>query len=378
MRTARLAATRLLAYLKMWRFAFHSKRRFRSDSRYDLSNVTKGFAPRLDQSSDDTPLLERICRAYTRAASRSQSEPAYYEPTEWWNEVRRGGLRPVMQALREENIGALGGMYANFFRDPCAAGLISPPYGMAKAYFHGPMRDVHRHCYMGDALYRIDYWRSQTGGRFELPALVGPEIGNPFGVFINNNLIPSGSEYQHYCAHKILDRLDAKPSVVCEIGGGYGGMAYYLLRDGGRLIYIDFDVPESIALASYYLSKAFPSFRFLLYGEKELTAGTLAASDVVLLPVFEMGKIPAGSVDLTFSSHTMSELSDNAMAEYLHHIGRMTRDYFLYFGDSRATKRMSRIGGGCLNLTEARSTGWSSYKAPNASEGEYFYQFVRN
>ena len=377
-RTAHVATIRLLAHINMRRFASHSQQHFRSDPRYDLKNVTEGFASRFVPSSGDTGLLERICRAYARTVSHPQSALACYEPTEWWKELRESCLGPVMRALQEGDVAALRTMYANFFRDRCATGLIGVPYGMVKAYFHGPGRDVHRHSYMGDALYRIDYWLSRTGGRFGLPDLAGPGVGDPFGVSIDGTLVRSGSEYQHYCAHQILSRLDTGPSVVGEIGGGYGGMAYYLVRDGGHLTYIDFDVPESIALTSYYLLKAFPSSRFLLYGEKDLTAEALAASDIVLLPLFEMAGMPAGSLNLTFSSHAMGDLSDRAMAEYLGVITRMTKDYLLYFGDSRAAVRLSNLGDGCLNLLEARSTAWNCHKTPKASEGEYLYQVGRH
>jgi hypothetical protein len=368
---------RLLAHIKMRRFATQSEQYFRNDLRYDLDNVTEGFASRLDCSSDDTDLLERICKAYVRTTSHPGPVRECFEPTKWWKELGET-LGPVRRALREGDIDALRAMYSNFFRDHCSAGLVGVPYGMAKAYFQGPIRDVHRHCYMGDPLYRIDYWLSQTGGRYGLSDLRGPEVGNPFGVSINGTLVRSGSEYQHYCAHMILSRLDAGRSVVAEIGGGYGGAGYYLLRDGGRLTYIDFDVPESIALASYYLLKALPSLRFLLYGERDLTSEALAAADVVLLPLFEMDRMPAGSLNLTFSSHVLGDLSDSAMAEYLGVITRMTQSHFLYFGESRAAERISNLGGGRLRLLEARSSAWNRHKAPKAPEGEYLYQLGDN
>jgi hypothetical protein len=373
-RTAQIATRRLVAHIDLRRFASHSEQHFRGDSRYDLKYVTEGFASRIDASTDDTSMLERICRAYARTVSHPDSALACYGPTEWWGELRQSCLGPAMRALREADIGALRTMYSNFFRDRCSTGLIGVPYGMSKAYFHGPMQDVHRRSYIGDALYRIDYWLSQTGGRFGLPDLAGPEVGNPFGVTIDGTLVQSGSEYHHYCAYKILSRIETTPSVVGEIGGGYGGMAYYLLRDGRRLTYIDFDVPESIALTSYYLLKAFPRLAFLLYGEKDLTVEGLTTSDIVLLPLFEMARIPAGTLTLTFSSHTFGNLSDVAMAEYIGAITRMTREYFLYLGDSRGAERLSSLGRGRFRLLEARSTGWNRHKAPKAGEVESFYR----
>jgi len=368
---------RLMSQVNMRRFAAQSRQHFRNDLRYDLNNVTEGFKPRLECSSDDSDLLERICKAYVRTSSHPGPVRACFEPTKWWKELGET-LGPVRRALLEADIDSLGTMYSNFFRDHCSAGLVGVPYGMARAYFQRPIPDVYRHSYLGDALYRIDYWLSQADGRYGLPDLKGPEAGNPFGVFINGTLVRSGSEYQHYCAHKILDRLDGGRSVVAEIGGGYGGAAYYMLRDGGRRTYINFDVPESIALASYYLLKAFPSLRFLLYGERDLTPEALAAADVVLLPLFEMDRIPAGSINLTFSSHVMGDLSESGMAEYLGVIARMTQSYFLYFGDSPAGVRLSKLGGEHFRLLEARSSGWNRHRAPNATEGEYLFQLDHN
>jgi putative sugar O-methyltransferase len=248
---------------------------------------------------------------------------------------------------------------------------------MFETYFEGPVRDVHCRSYMGDALYRIDYWISETSGRFELADLAGPQVGNPFGVVIDGVLVQYRSEYQHYCAHRVLSCLDGRSGAIAEIGGGYGGMAYYLLRDSRRIRYLDFDVPESLALASYYLLKAFPSARFLLYGERDLAAETLAAFDIVLLPLFEMARMPPGSLNLAFSSHVMGDLCDGAMAQYLHLIGRMTTDYFLYLGDSRAVARLNRLGSGRLTLLAGRSTGWNRHAAPEAEEGEYLYRLGR-
>ena len=362
----------------MRRFAARSERHFRGDPRYDLKNVTEGFSSRFDASSDDTALLQRICNAYARTVSHPDSAVACYEPTGWWKALRESSLGPVMQALAQSDISTLRMTYANFFRDRCANGLVGVPYGMANAYFRSGMQDVHRHAYLGDALYRIDYWISQTGGQFDLADLAGPAVGNPFGISIRGTLVRPGSEYQHYCAHEILKRLDRRPSVVGEIGGGYGGMAYYLLRDGWPLAYVDFDVPESLALASYYLMKAFPSRRFLLYGERELTVEALAASDIVLLPLFEMDRMPAGFLKLAFSSHTLGDLSDRAMAAYLASINRMTSGSLICCGDSRGVRKLSRLAGGRLRQLEGRSTGWNTHKTRQANEGEYVYEFCRN
>jgi putative sugar O-methyltransferase len=369
-RTAKVAKGLFTARWSMWRFASYGERRFRGDARFDLSFVTNGFQSRIDSSSDDTEILKRICAAYNKATEQQSLTSQAYQATEWWQAVRQQSLGPVVQALVTEDVDSLRKMYRNFYRDACSAGLLSAPYGMAKEYFGGQMKEVHRRFYLSHVLCRFDYWMEQTNGRFTLHDLKGPGVGNPFGVVVDGTHISVGSEYAHNCAQQISSLLGVENRVVAEIGGGFGGMAYYLLRDSPGVTYLDFDVPESIALATYYLMKSFPTLKFLLYGEEDLSA--IARADVVLLPVFELAKMPTRSVDLTFSSHAMSDISPGAMTEYLQNIDRMTRDCFFYMGKQRGSEAIEALikkEHTSFELTETRTSGWHSHKVSGVGVG---------
>jgi hypothetical protein len=372
LQTANAAKGMLAARFNMWKFAAHGARRFRLDPRFNLQNVTDGFVSRIDDSTDDSELLKRICNAYTKAIDQQRFASNIYAATEWWQLVRQRSLGPVMQALQTHDIGVLRMTYRNFFRDPCSSGLLGVPYGMSKAYFGDTIKDFHRRFYLSHALYRLDYWKTQTDDRFELPDLAGPEIGNPFGVRIDGTFLRVGAEYAHCCAYKVGSLLGSEKAIVAEIGGGFGGMAYYLLRDRANLTYCDFDLPESIALSSYYLMKAFPHLRFLLYGERELTEEEIDNADVVLMPTFELANMPAESIDVTFSSHAMSDISLEAMTEYMKDIVAMTRSSFLYIGNSRASKLISGLvdrNHNSFKLTSTHSSGWHSHKVSGAGVG---------
>jgi putative sugar O-methyltransferase len=370
--TATIAKGMLTARLNMWRFAAHGVRHFKGDPRFNLQNVTDGFASHIDESSDDRELLERICEAYIKSVRQQRFASNAYQPTDWWQQVRQRNLAPVTRALESRDINSLGKMYRNFFRDPCSAGLLGVPFGMTKAYFGGEINDFHRRFYLSHALYRLDYWRTQTAGHFELNDLAGPDIGNPFGIRINGTLVRVGAEYAQCCACKVCDLLKSDYATVAEIGGGFGGMAYYLLRDRVNVTYCGFDLPESIALSSYYLLKSFPHLTFLLYGEKKLTKEAIEAANAVLMPVFEMVNMPSESVNVTFSSHAMSDISPEALAEYMSNIDRTTSDAFLYIGNSAASKSLSDLVGRShksFQLTSARSSGWHSHKVSGAGVG---------
>jgi putative sugar O-methyltransferase len=369
-RTAKTAKNLFAARWSMWRFASYGERRFRGNARFDLNSVTKGFQSHIDSSSDDTEILKRICAAYIKAAEQQSLASEAYNATGWWQEVRQRSLGPVVQALVTEDIESLRKMYRNFYRDACSTGLLSAPYGMAKEYFGGQIKDIHRRFYLSHVLCRFDYWMEQTNRQFTLRDLKGPGVGNPFGVVIDGTHISIGSEYAHSCAQQIRSLLGAENPVVAEVGGGFGGMAYYLLRDLQGVTYLDFDVPESIALATYYLMKSFPTLKFLLYGEEDLSA--IVQADVVLLPVFELAKMPSQSVDLTFSSHAMSDVSPEAMTEYLRNIDRMTQDCFFYMGKQRGSEAIGALikkEHPSFELTDTHTSGWHSHKVSGVGVG---------
>ena len=375
-RAAKVAKALVAERWNMWRFVDRGQRHFARDARYDLRSVTKGFTPRIDNRSSDTTLLDRICTSYCKAAKLQESAPDTFRATEWWERQRRRRLKPAIEALMNHDISAVGRMYQNFYRDPCSAGLIVGQR-QAKRYFGETFKDFHRRLYLIDALYRIDYWKARTGGSFALGDLSGPSIGNPFGVEIDGTLVRAGAEFQHFCAHRISDLLDSGPATVAEIGGGFGGMAYYLLRDRPRTTYVDFDVPESIALTSYYLLKAFPELTVLLYGEEEMTRESISRADVVLMPAFELAKMPAACADVTFSSHAMSDLSQEAMIDYLGHIAHMTRDCFFYIGNGLSGKAISDLvvrQYPLLRLSETRPSGWHDHRIQDAGEVECLYR----
>jgi hypothetical protein len=374
-RTTKAAGDLLAARLEMRRIAKQGERRFKGDSRYKLSALSEGFSCRIDNKRDDTALLNRICTAYQKTFEQQRFAPGTYDATPWWQEVRERSLRPVMGALLTRNLDALRAMYRNFFRHPCSTGLINVPYGMFSAYFGKSVTNVHCHYYLSEVLHRVDHWKAQTSGRFSIDTLAGPRIGNPFGAFIADTLIDSGSPYRHYCAQQVSNLLASGEATVIEIGGGFGGMAYYLLRDRPGTTYIDLDTPESIALASYYLITAFPDLKFVLYGEEIPTKEAIAHADVALLPLFELPNMPPGIADISFSSHSMSDLTQHAFREYLSHIARITMKRFLYIGVDRRGGPLSRSIGynHHFSFRSSRVSEWQSHPNSSLIEVECLY-----
>ncbi len=351
-------------------FVARSEQRYRNDARFDLRNVTRGFAHRrAGADDDDRDLLERICAAYDRASSDQARAGTVYAPAPWWQRMQERGLKNVRRALEEHDLSSLQVMYQNFFRDPCSTGLIEQSYSRIAAHSELPIRGLRQRFLLAAALHRLDYWRKLNADRFTLTNLAGPETGNPFGVEIDGVLVRMGAEYQHYCAQRIAGLLGACDGNVAEIGGGYGGMAYYLLRDFPKIKYIGFDVPESLALTAYYLSKALPERRFLLYGEGD----AIAEHDAVLLPAFMLRHASSQSVDIVFSSQTMALLAAEARAEYLRDIARISRKHFLCIGNGDQLHTFMRSEDGSLTVLEKKESAWNDHYAVYPGEFEFLY-----
>jgi hypothetical protein len=269
-------------------------------------------------------------------------------------------------------------MYGNFFRDPCGAGLTGLPLARIRSGERAS-RSAKQLCLI-DALHRIDLWKSRTGGRFALANLTPPNIGNPFGALIDGIFVRHSSEDQHYCAHRIIDLLGpAEAPVVAEIGGGFGGMACFLMRDRPGVTYLNFDLPETIALASYYLLSAFPDAKATLYGEAELGEETVRNSRFILMPGFAMPQLPADSVDVAFNARILSDLSASSLREYLVEITRTTRSYFLHLNrkeGSLAAHAWLAANAPCFKLIEKRVSEWNDARTLRPNEMEYLYERV--
>jgi hypothetical protein len=392
-RSIRTVRDRVVQRTELRRVIQRGKARFSADPRYLISSVDQGLRPRLhgDHTADDTVLLRRICDAYCKAAESCKAKEQqasvaesfsanHFTANDWWRLVQAASLGPIMRALAAHDLESLGAMYRNFFRDPCGAGLTGLPGIAARLYGfpHTPtVGENYKHLLLIDALHRQDLWQRKTAGRYSLASLETPAIGNPFGVVLENAFIRTGAEDQHFYAQQTIDLMrDIERPVVAEIGGGYGGMAGYLIRNQPGLTYIDFDVPETIALASWYLLKAFPKLNATLYGEAELNPETLRRSQIILMPAFALDELPDQSVDLSFNAHVLSDLPPSSIHAYLAAITRTTRRHILHLNRAEGSRAVSdylaRRARDFLLVSE-EPAAWNSARALENDEWEYLY-----
>src|SRR5690606_37990690 len=91
---------------------------------------------------------------------------------------------------------------------------------------------------------------------------------------------------------------------------------------------------------AYFLIKAFPERRVSLFGEAELSAESLETFDMILMPSFELPKMPERSVDTTFSAYTLPDLPAEAQRSYITDIQRQTLGFFVHMASDLGTARL--------------------------------------
>jgi len=165
--------------------------------------------------------------------------------------------------------------------------------------------------------------------------------------------------------------------VVFELGGGFGGLAYYLIRDNPGMTYVNCDLPEALALASYHLMKSLPDIRITLYGEADASEEALSTPGVYMMPSFNIMKIPSRFAAVSFNSYSLSEMSPSTIRVYIDQITRITSGHFLHVNHNKyAVLSADEFGieGHGFELVSRELAGWTLGTNPESDEMEYLYR----
>ena len=166
-----------------------------------------------------------------------------------------------------------------------------------------------------------------------LEELDAPRVGNPWGFRFGDLLLYEPVFEYNYQAH-YLDSLlrEMEAPVVMEIGGGFGGLAYHLLRCRPSVTYVGLDLPEQLLIQCYYLSCTFPDRKILVYqaDSPAIDSTALDHYDALLLPNYLLPELPPRVADLVVSVRSLAEMSADAIGETLRQVDRIGRRYFFH------------------------------------------------
>ena len=295
--------------------------------------LERGLSPHVTPDIDKDYLdrvLGRIITSYNHSSKEFNNKPFVYKPGHKWKVEIVNKRSNYIDALRENNKYILGNLFKEFLRNNGALSLLKyQPYQVLAA----EKGYRQRLDFLDNVLLDLNIWREFVDAN-DVTNLEVPNIGNPYGCVVENVLITAASCPHHYYASRINNLLyDIEDPIVAEIGGGFGGMAYYLLKSRKGIKYINFDLPEILILAQYYLMMAYPEKRFLLNGEnnvKRITQEIIDKYDVILMPNYKLPELDSTTVDLYINTHSLSEMDLPTVEEYISQITRTCRKYFFH------------------------------------------------
>ena len=301
---------------------------FESNEYANLSFLEEGMKkhPNSIDNNGHENIVKRLANSYRRAKDMQMNVPLAYTQGGEWKELIKTRRVEYLDALSSDNTSKLSNLLMNFFRNSGIDGLNDYYSWIANANI------IKKKEFIISILKSYDIWKDFVGG--DLKNVSAPIIGNPWGYYIEENLIMRYSFRHHYFATLVKNLLaDRDNPVVAEIGGGYGGFAYYLLKEKDNLTYINFDLPEILLISSYYLMNAFPDKKFLLFEEapiEKISLETINSYDIIQLPNFELPKLENNSVDLFINTGSLSEMDFLTIKEYISQIARTCKRYFFH------------------------------------------------
>lgn len=314
----RLALNRRLAYVSSLRYVFYNPAR-------DL--ITLHCPAYVDPSSDQNErnLVERIFAAYRRMKRDEQSISDLYRPSSFWREQLKLSYHNLFEGFEKNNVSVFHFFLANF-------GTWEQYTGIE----HSSLIQTHMKSLAGRLflmnkvfLHQFRLWNWFHNSQRPLSSLSYPQYGNQAGAFIKGHFVGVSSFFNDIHG-AILEQLlvDRSRPVVAELGAGYGKLAYLILRNFPEFCFIDFDLPETLSVASYYLMKTFPHKRVLLYGEAQYDFWSHDKYDLVFMPPWEIEKIGQSTVDLFLNKNSLGEMNSKAVENYVSCISQAARFFF--------------------------------------------------
>lgn len=287
------------------------------------------FVDPLVATEADLRLSERLISAYA-AATASTDEPQGM----WGEDLFRDRQRAILEPLQRQDATALAEALAEMFRSNVVLGMAAGSMGTRdqsrlsrRVSWLGTLGKI---VALGEALGAVRVENPEQGDVGEafsagadavieaIQETLGfsidfPNVGAPYGVKAAGTLVTPDAPDQIYAAKRLSDAIslhlpDRTDTSIVEIGGGYGGMAFWLLQMR-ESSYTIIDLPIVGVLQGYFLGKALGPDTIRLYGEAP-------GARVSVLPDHALSTI-GGPVDVVVNKDSLPEIPLAAARGYL-------------------------------------------------------------
>ena len=202
-------------------------------------------------------------------------------------------------------------LFINFFQTNCGYGIMTPSFS-----------EINQYDLESQILWDLDALLEFSEIEFEDDMLFSSQIGAPYGLSIGNKIISPDSPRHLYFAQKLLKFNND----ILEIGGGYGGLIYFLNKLGFNNTYYNVDLPETLYISYYFLRKNNIKCKLVTSDNFLIEKGT-----VYLIPHFLLNKIQEKiQFDTFFNANSLSEMDINYVKQYFDIINNKKPKYILH------------------------------------------------
>ncbi len=274
---------------------------------------------------NELEIVERIFKSFRKMKEDQKNVSNLYLPSSMWQEQLDKNYSHLTSGLNTNNINKFHFFLANFGSWKTYHGIEST------TLIRDNMKSLIRRRYSKNVIFynQLKIWKWFYNHRRPISRLTYPTYGNQIGAYIDNIFVGPGSFFNEIYGSLLKELINGiKRPVLADLGAGYGKLAYFTLRDIDNFTFIDFDLPETLCLAAYYLMKVWPNKKTLLYGEGDYSSEIHGQYDLIFMPSYEICKIGQSSIDLFINKNSLGEMSKEAVANYVYYITSATRYFF--------------------------------------------------
>jgi putative sugar O-methyltransferase len=285
----------------------------------------KIYTAKLNQiDRNDLVLAERIFKSFKLIKNQQESKSSLYKPSSLWQSLIDKDFNFLVDSFKKNDVEKFLYFLQNFGNWDKYLGIENQT--LVKKY----SKNIFLRNFLREEIFggQLKLWKFFNHKK-DLKFLNMPKHGNQIGATIDGNFVVIGSFSNQFYAEILSKYLSRnKKNIMMDVGGGYGKLGYYMMKNNQNLTFIDFDIPETLVLASFYLSKCFPNKKNLFYGEKDLDEKVLDEYDLIFLPPWEIENIGKDKIDLAINKNSLGEMEPDVANNYIEHIHKTSRFFF--------------------------------------------------
>jgi putative sugar O-methyltransferase len=277
------------------------------------------------KDDDEISIVERIFQSFRKMKEDQKAVSDLYRPSSLWQGQLDDSYSYLTEGLKLNDLEKFHFFLSNF-------GAWEKYHGVeSTTLIRNNMKSLIRRNYLKSVIFlqQLNVWQNFYNNRKPISCLSHPPHGNQVGAYINGAFVGVDSFFMEIYGSLLSELVsDTSRPVVAELGAGYGKLAFFTLRNLGDSCFIDFDLPETLCLAAYYLMKTWPNKKTLLYGEGEYSEKAHDQYDLIFMPSWEISKTGKNSIDLFMNQTSLGEMTKEAVTNYVDHIVGSTKFFF--------------------------------------------------